>query len=117
MVTELQFVAVAAFLIWGLASSLCGLLKPEVDDTELVQNRRQSPGAGQLNSNGGVVEPRVVAPVELRASVPVGRLSGVVDDRREFAEVVGEPRRIERPYDAAQVASGVAKRVGRPSGS
>jgi hypothetical protein len=48
MVTELQFVAVAAFLIWGLASSLCGLLKPEVD-TELVQNRRQSPGAGQLN--------------------------------------------------------------------
>ncbi|MFL6084754.1 MAG: hypothetical protein ACJ74F_16465 [Mycobacterium sp.] len=49
MVTELQFVAVAAFLIWGLASSLCGLLKPDVDDTELVQNRRQSPGAGQLN--------------------------------------------------------------------
>jgi hypothetical protein len=32
MVTELQFVAVAAFLIWGLAASLCGLLKPDVDD-------------------------------------------------------------------------------------
>ena len=31
MVTELQFVAVAAFLIWGLASSLCGLLRPEED--------------------------------------------------------------------------------------
>jgi hypothetical protein len=40
MVTELQFVAVAAFLIWGLASSLCGLLKPEVDDAELVQGRK-----------------------------------------------------------------------------
>ena len=32
MVTELQFVAVAAFLIWGLASSLIGLLKPDADD-------------------------------------------------------------------------------------
>lgn len=31
MVTELQFVAVAVFLIWGLAASLCGLLKPEED--------------------------------------------------------------------------------------
>jgi hypothetical protein len=31
MVTELQFVAVAAFLIWGLAASLCGLLKPDDD--------------------------------------------------------------------------------------
>jgi hypothetical protein len=37
MVTELQFVAVAAFLIWGLASSLCGLLKPDADDAEPVQ--------------------------------------------------------------------------------
>jgi hypothetical protein len=31
MVTELQFVAVAVFLMWGLAASLCGLLKPEDD--------------------------------------------------------------------------------------
>ena len=43
MVTELQFVAVAAFLIWGLAASLCGLLKQEVDDTQLV---RRDSGAG-----------------------------------------------------------------------
>ena len=40
MVTELQFVAVAAFLIWGVASSLCGLIKPEVDNAELVQGRK-----------------------------------------------------------------------------
>jgi hypothetical protein len=32
MVTELQFVAVAVFLMWGLAASLCGLLKPDIDD-------------------------------------------------------------------------------------
>ena len=37
MVTELQFVAVAAFLMWGLAASVCGLLKPDVDDAHLVQ--------------------------------------------------------------------------------
>ena len=41
MVTELQFVAVAVFLMWGLASSLCGLLKPDVDETELVQHGRE----------------------------------------------------------------------------
>ena len=32
MVSELQFVAVAAFLIWGLAASLCGLVKQDGDD-------------------------------------------------------------------------------------
>jgi hypothetical protein len=37
MVTELQFVAIAAFLIWGLVSSLCGLLKPDADDPQLVR--------------------------------------------------------------------------------
>ena len=47
MVTELQFIAVAAFLIWGLASSLCGLLKPDADDAELVQHGRESRGAQQ----------------------------------------------------------------------
>ena len=40
MVTELQFVAVAAFLMWGLAASLCGLLKPDVDDAQLVHEDR-----------------------------------------------------------------------------
>jgi hypothetical protein len=42
MVTELQFVAVAVFLMWGLAASLCGLLKQEVDDTQLVQRNQGS---------------------------------------------------------------------------
>jgi hypothetical protein len=32
MVSELQFVAIAAFLTWGLVSSLCGLLKPDPDE-------------------------------------------------------------------------------------
>jgi hypothetical protein len=36
MVTELQFVAVAAFLMWGLAASLCGFFKHD-DDAQLVQ--------------------------------------------------------------------------------
>jgi hypothetical protein len=44
MVTELQFVAVAVFLIWGLAASLCGLLKS--DDTDLVQRDRESTTRG-----------------------------------------------------------------------
>ena len=42
MVTELQFVAVAVFLMWGLAASLCGLLKHDVDDTQLVQGDHSS---------------------------------------------------------------------------
>ena len=40
MVTELQFIAVAVFLMWGLAASLGGLLKPQADDPELVQHDR-----------------------------------------------------------------------------
>ncbi|WP_428371738.1 hypothetical protein [Mycolicibacterium sp.] len=29
MVTELQFIAVGAFLLWGLASALCDVLLPD----------------------------------------------------------------------------------------
>ena len=36
MATELQFVAIAAFLIWCLVSSLWGVLKPEPDAARLV---------------------------------------------------------------------------------
>ena len=36
MVTEIQFAAIAAFLIWCLVSSLCGVLKPEPDAARLV---------------------------------------------------------------------------------
>jgi hypothetical protein len=42
MVTELQFIAVAVFLMWGLAASLCGLLKTDADDAKLVQADRTS---------------------------------------------------------------------------
>jgi hypothetical protein len=40
MVTELQFVAVAAFLIWGLVSSLCGVLTAAPDTARLVGHHR-----------------------------------------------------------------------------
>jgi hypothetical protein len=39
MVTELQFIAVAAFLIWGLVSSLCGVLTNAPDTARLVWHR------------------------------------------------------------------------------
>ncbi|WP_156752374.1 hypothetical protein [Mycobacterium sp. ACS1612] len=42
MFTELQFVAVAVFLMWGLAASLCGLVKPDADEPKLVQADRGS---------------------------------------------------------------------------
>ena len=40
MVTELQFVAVAAFLIWGLVSSVCGVLANAPDAARLVRRDR-----------------------------------------------------------------------------
>jgi hypothetical protein len=40
MVTELQFVAVAAFLLWGLVSSLCGVLTAAPDTARLVWHHR-----------------------------------------------------------------------------
>lgn len=40
MVTELQFVAVAAFLIWGLMASLCGVLTAAPDTARLVWHHR-----------------------------------------------------------------------------
>ena len=36
MVTELQFVAIAAFLLWCLVSSLSGLLALDPDQARLV---------------------------------------------------------------------------------
>ena len=40
MVTELQFVAVAAFLLWGLVASLCGVLTAAPDTVDLVRRGR-----------------------------------------------------------------------------
>ena len=40
MVTELQFVAVAAFLLWGLVASLCGVLTAAPDAVKLVRRDR-----------------------------------------------------------------------------
>ncbi len=34
MVTNLQFAAVAAYLLWCLASSLSGVFRPDSSDTE-----------------------------------------------------------------------------------
>jgi hypothetical protein len=36
MVTELQFVAIAAFLVWCLISSLCGVLTPAATEAQLI---------------------------------------------------------------------------------
>jgi hypothetical protein len=42
MVSELQFIAVAAFLIWGLVASLCGVLAAAPDTARLVWRHRGS---------------------------------------------------------------------------
>ena len=49
MVTELQFVAVAVFLIWGLVASLCGVLTADPDAARWFGAPRQqarSPDVG-----------------------------------------------------------------------
>ena len=46
MVTELQFVAVVAFLIWCLVCSVCGLLTPDADTARLVWREHGPTGWG-----------------------------------------------------------------------
>jgi hypothetical protein len=46
MVTELQFVAIAAFLIWCLVSSLSGVLAPDPDEARLVWREHGPAGWG-----------------------------------------------------------------------
>jgi hypothetical protein len=46
MVTELQFVAVVAFLIWCLVCSVCGLLTPDADTARLVWREHDPTGWG-----------------------------------------------------------------------
>jgi hypothetical protein len=57
MVSELQFVAVAAFLIWGLASSLCGVLTAAPDAARLVWRHRgvkpEAPTPADLSGKSG----------------------------------------------------------------
>jgi hypothetical protein len=43
VVTELQFVAIAAFLIWCLASSLCGVFNPDSDEAARLVWREHGP--------------------------------------------------------------------------
>ena len=45
MVTELQFVAVAVFLIWGLVASLCGVLTADPDAALVWRHRDSKPEA------------------------------------------------------------------------
>ena len=40
MVTQLQFVAIAGFLIWGLLSSLCDVLSSRNEEAHLVSRQR-----------------------------------------------------------------------------
>ncbi|MCZ8378625.1 hypothetical protein O6P37_07110 [Mycobacterium sp. CPCC 205372] len=44
MLTELQFVAITAFLIWGLVSSVCGLLTPSAPEPVLVWREHRPDG-------------------------------------------------------------------------
>ena len=46
MVTELQFVAVVAFLIWCLVCSVCGLLTQDADSARLVWREHCPTGWG-----------------------------------------------------------------------
>jgi hypothetical protein len=46
MVTELQFVAVVAFLMWCLVCSVCGLLTPDPDIARLVWREHRPTGWG-----------------------------------------------------------------------
>jgi hypothetical protein len=61
MVTELQFVAVAAFLIWGLVASLCGVLTAAPDAARLVWHHRsgkpQTPDVAPDHTAVGSAEP------------------------------------------------------------
>jgi hypothetical protein len=41
MVTDLQYVAIVAFLIWGLASSLAGVLANDPDAARLIWPRHR----------------------------------------------------------------------------
>jgi hypothetical protein len=52
MVTELQFVAVAAFLIWGLVASLCGVLTAAPDTAQLVRRHRGAKPEAQTPEDG-----------------------------------------------------------------
>ena len=51
MVTELQFIAVAAFLIWGLVASLCGVLTAAPDTARLVSRHRERKPEDPLTAN------------------------------------------------------------------
>ena len=61
MVTELQFIAVAAFLIWGLVASLCGVLTAAPDAARLVWHHRGSEPDGQRVDRPVAEGPRDVA--------------------------------------------------------
>ena len=51
MVTELQFVAVAVFLIWGLVASLCGVLTADPDAALVWRHRDGKPEAPTSEHN------------------------------------------------------------------
>ena len=47
MVTELQFVAIAAYLFWCLVSSLCGVLEPTEPAARLIWRQHRPAGWGR----------------------------------------------------------------------
>ncbi|MGX9792562.1 hypothetical protein [Mycobacterium sp. MMS18-G62] len=56
MITELQFVAITAFLIWGLVSSVCGLFQ---QPQEPQQHRQDSHDAeAEVDTAGDITAQR-----------------------------------------------------------
>jgi hypothetical protein len=42
MVTDLQYIAIVAFLVWGLAASLCGVFANDPDAARLIWRKRDA---------------------------------------------------------------------------
>ena len=67
MVTELQFVAVAAFLMWGLVASLCGVLTAAPDTLDLFRRDRgikpetPTPSTDIVHATGPSIDPSLEA--------------------------------------------------------
>jgi hypothetical protein len=61
MVTELQFVAITAFLIWGLVSSLCGLFQQPQEPQQHRQDSNDADSEGDIACD-------ITAPKRLNAS-------------------------------------------------
>ncbi|MEV3906098.1 hypothetical protein AB0K11_27610 [Mycobacterium sp. NPDC050551] len=125
MLTELQFAAITAFLIWGLVSSVRGLLTPSATEVVLVWREHGPDGwdswrevhFGLTNANRRVLEQAHVR--ELTESDRAGLVGAVLQQTRrpdgdavQFAVVRRPPERIHTTPDVVYVSEQVATRQG-----